>query len=75
MGTTKGELEFAKRRALTLFDKWNDCTGFVTKFTSYYYELQSCLEDAVECGAQVAVGIHEPLPSEEGGDIEGKENG
>lgn len=64
MGTTVGELEFAKRRALNLFDKWNDVTGFVPKFTSYYYELQSCIEDAVDCGAQVAAGVYEPFDVE-----------
>lgn len=61
---TNGEMEFAKRRALNLFDKWNDCTGFVPKFTGYYYEVQGLIEDAVECGAQAAVGVHEILESE-----------
>lgn len=54
----------ATRRALTLFDQWNTVTGFVTPFTSYYYELQGIIEDAVQCGAQVAAGVHEPLESE-----------
>lgn len=66
MGSTKGEIEFAKRRAMNIFDKWNDVTGLVPKFTSYYYEIQSCVEDAVECGVQVGVGVHELLESEEG---------
>lgn len=64
MGASVGEIEFAKRRALNLFDKWNEVTGFVPKFTSYYYEIQSCIEDAVHCGAQVALGVHELLDSE-----------
>jgi len=64
MKITKGEIEFAKRRALNLFDKWNDCTGLVPKFTGYYYELQSVIEDAVECGVQQAAGIHKPLETE-----------
>lgn len=64
MGSTRGEIEFAKRRAAHVFDKWNDVTGFVPKFTSYYYEIHSCIEDAVECGVQVGVGVHEPLESE-----------
>ena len=64
MGTTQGEIEFAIRRALNIFDDWNDDTGFVPKFTCYYYEIQSCIEDAVHCGVQVAVGVHEPLGSE-----------
>jgi hypothetical protein len=52
---TKGEIEFAERTALNLFDKWNDVTGFVDKFTSYYYEMQGCLIDAVHCGIQMAI--------------------
>ena len=51
-----GRLEQAKRFALSDFDKWNDVTGFVAPHTSYYYELQSCLEDAVEYGFGVAHG-------------------
>jgi hypothetical protein len=64
MGITKGELEFAKRRALNLFDKWNNVTRFVQEHTGYYYEIQSCIEDAVECGFQAAAGVHELLDSE-----------
>jgi hypothetical protein len=64
MGCTVGEIEFATRRALNLFDKWNDVTGFVPKFTSYYYEVQSCIKDAVLCGVQVGVGVHDLLPEE-----------
>lgn len=64
MGTTKGELEFATRRALNIFDRWNDVTGFVPKFTGYYYELQGVIEDAVHCGAQVGAGVFETLESE-----------
>jgi hypothetical protein len=29
-------------------DSWNDVTGFVTKGTSYYYELISVIEDAMK---------------------------
>lgn len=65
MGLSVGEMEYAKRRALNIFDKWNDITGFVPKFTSYYYEIQSVIEDAVDCGAQVALGINEKLECEE----------
>jgi hypothetical protein len=59
-----GELNDAVRRALNLFDAWNDSTGVVTKGTSYYYELQGVIEDAVKCGAQAACGVHEKLESE-----------
>jgi len=53
---TQGQFDSAVRRAFNLFDKWNDVTGFVPKDTSYYYELQACIEDAVHCGAQAATG-------------------
>ena len=62
---TRGEMDFAKRRALNIFDAWNDCTGVVEKFSSYYYEIQGVVEDAVECGAQAACHVHEQLESEE----------
>lgn len=59
-----GELNDAIRRALNLFDKWNDCTGAITKGTSTYYEIQGCIEDAVHCGAQAATGDFRKLQSE-----------
>lgn len=61
---TQGELSNAKRRALNIFDDWLAVTGLVGVHTGYYYELQSLLEDAVECGAQAACGVREPLVSE-----------
>lgn len=61
---TKGELDFAIRRAFNLFDKWNDVTGRFEINTSYYYEMQSVIEDAVHCGAQAATGDHKELESE-----------
>ena len=62
---TKGELESAIRRALNLLDAWNDVTGVVQKHSSYYYELQSVVEDAVHCGAQQATGDIKLLDSEQ----------
>lgn len=59
-----GQLLRAKRRALNILDEWIEVTGFVTKHTSYHSELESIVEDAVECGAQMALGVHEPLDSE-----------
>jgi hypothetical protein len=35
----QGELNRAKRRALNLFDAWNEITGFVPEHTGSYYEL------------------------------------
>lgn len=61
---TKGELHDAERRALNILDAWIDVTGFVTRGTSYYYELQGLMEDAVHCGAQAATGDHRKLESE-----------
>jgi hypothetical protein len=60
-----GELKDAERRALNLFDAWNDATGFVQRGSSYYYEMQGVIEDAVKCGAQAACGVREPLSSEQ----------
>lgn len=52
---TIGKVHDAERFALTEFDKWNDVTGFVATGTSYYYELQSVIEDAVHIGIQMAL--------------------
>ncbi|WHH58462.1 hypothetical protein [Petroclostridium sp. X23] len=51
---TKGEVDYAIRQALNNFDKWNDCTGAITKGTCWYYEAQACIEDAVRIGAKIA---------------------
>jgi hypothetical protein len=64
MGMTVGKMEGAKRRAFNLFDKWNDVTGVIQKDTSYYYEIQGCIEDAVHCGVQAALNVYEKLESE-----------
>jgi len=60
---TIGDLENAKRRALNILDQWLDVTGVIDKRSSWYWELQGVVEDAVHCGAQAATGIHEPLES------------
>lgn len=59
-----GEVESAEHRALNLFDKWNDVTGFVPKHTSYYYEMQSVITDAVHCGIQGALKDYIKLEGE-----------
>jgi hypothetical protein len=43
-------LRHRKQRALEMFHKWNDVTGFVPKGISYEGELESIIEDAVEVG-------------------------
>ena len=64
MSGTKGEVNYAVRRALNKFDEWNDVTGKFEKFSCYYYEIQSVIEDAVHCGFQRALDDEKPLPSE-----------
>jgi len=59
------EIEYAKRRALNIFDKWNEVTGFVVPHTSGYDELCGVIEDAVHCGAQQALETYKKLESEE----------
>lgn len=51
-----GRIEQAKRFALMNYDKWNEVTGFPAPHTSYYYEIASIIEDAVEFGFGVAHG-------------------
>lgn len=51
----KGELDYAKRKALEVFDKWNDISGAISKRGGWYYEVLSCIEDAVKIGAIVAL--------------------
>lgn len=50
----KGELEYAIRMALNNFDQWVDATGAFAKGTSYYFECQGVIEDAVKIGSIVA---------------------
>jgi len=65
-GYTKGVRDDARRRALNILNGWIDVTGALQREASYYYELQAVIEDAVECGAQAALGIREPLEAERG---------
>jgi len=60
----KGKVESAERRALNLFDKWNDVTGYVPKHCGYYYELQGVVKDAVHCGIQEALNDFKQLDGE-----------
>lgn len=60
----QGQMSNAIRRALNILDGWNDVTGAVQRETGLYWELQGVIEDAVRCGAQAALGVHEPLDSE-----------
>lgn len=52
---TKSELDHAIRRALNIFDNWNDVTGVFTRDCAGYCEMVGIIEDAVHCGAQEAL--------------------
>lgn len=64
MAGTRGEIDYATRRALRGFDEWLEVTGAIPEFTCTYYELISIIEDAVHCGFQQALGVRDLLPSE-----------
>jgi len=53
---TRGEFEKATRRALFLFDSWDDVTGFVGQ-SSYRGEIEAIIRDAVDIGARAALGL------------------
>ena len=56
LSSSDGRLQQAKRFALMNYDHWNEVTGFPAPHTSYYYEIASIIEDAVEFGFGVAHG-------------------
>ena len=60
-----GELKTAKRRALNIWDKWREVTGVFDDGSSYRWEVEGIIEDAVEIGVQCALGIKRKLSSEE----------
>lgn len=60
---TKGELDKAKRRALRIFDDWQRVTGALDG-TSWLWEVEGIISDAVEIGVQCALEIYEPLEAE-----------
>jgi len=51
----RGQIEYAERQAMQLYDEWNDFTGFVSTGNGYYNEIQGIIEDAVHIGIQVAL--------------------
>ena len=53
----RGQLDYANRKAMQCFDEWNNVTGIITPCCSTYNELQGVIEDAVNIGAMVALGI------------------
>jgi transcriptional regulator with XRE-family HTH domain len=66
-GITRGKVNYAIRQAMNNFDRWNDATGQFVKFTSYYYEAQACIKDAVKIGIMVACDIE--IEFDEGGQL------
>lgn len=50
-----GQVEYAERKAMELFDQWNDVTGVFRTGSSYYSEMVGCIEDAVHIGIQMAL--------------------
>ena len=64
---TQGELEYAVRKALEVFDRWNDATGCIPKLTGHYYEVLGVVEDAVHIGVQVALEL--PVVFDEYGEL------
>ena len=61
----RGELKNAQRRALNILDAWLNATGAISRESSWYYELQGIVEDAVECGAQAATRDFHALEGED----------
>jgi hypothetical protein len=51
------QINYAIRKAHESFDRWNDCTGLITKFCGYYEEALAEIETAVRIGARVALGL------------------
>lgn len=50
-----GEVGYAERKAMELFDQWNDVTGCFPAGTGYYGEIEACIIDAVHIGIQMAL--------------------
>ena len=51
----EGQVDYAERKAMELFDEWNNCTGIFIPGTSYYAEIEACIIDAVHCGIQMTL--------------------
>ena len=69
----KGQEEYAIRKALEVFDEWNDVTGCFPRFTGYYYEACVVIEDAVKIGIYVALDI--PFVIKDGKPVSNPERG
>ena len=54
---TVGQKEYALQKARERFDRWRDYYGTLPRFSSYYYEAKSCVDDAVTIGVRVQLGL------------------
>lgn len=54
---TRGQREYAIRKAAERFDRWRDHYDIINRFGTYYYEALGCVEDAVVIGIRVALGL------------------
>jgi hypothetical protein len=64
-----GEVDYAERKAMELFDMWNDVSGIFYPGTSYYGEIEACIIDAVHIGIQMA--LHNKVNIKDGNVIKG----
>lgn len=52
---TQGMVDYAVRKAMDEFDKWNDVTGTFQVNTGSYGEIAAVIEDSVHIGIQMAM--------------------
>lgn len=59
-------MDRAKRRALNILDEWLEVSGVIPRGATHAYrdELEGVVEDAVQIGAQAALGVYEAVDSE-----------
>jgi hypothetical protein len=57
--------KLARERATEIYVNWMRQSGQVLEQSRVDFEIQRCIEDAVHCGIQRALGIQVPLKSEE----------
>lgn len=54
---TVGQKERAERKAKEILDEWLEVTGIIEFNSSWYYELCSIIDYAVQLGAKAALGL------------------
>jgi len=52
---TRVQVNFAERKAMEQFDRWNDVSGKFDVATGYYGEIEGVIHDAVHIGIQMAL--------------------